>query len=298
MFNHLKTLLSGVSDPEPDPETRSESLTDYEELFHERETIRGMWVELYSENQDVFSPTPGFSLQSRNPDTSDPTSLMYLKLMQGGGFKVKIARKAKKKNLFRFLLAKGLYEEEGWHLDEYLVLWEVYLQLQDLLSHDPGFKEKYNGPLSRLEVFFEKFGSVTTFPCRMLVDHPRMKDLCSLFQPLLPSKSSYFGLKKQREIRLGFTVKFDFELPPSRRKDKRVIGVGYRDQGTKKPDEDGTPRLSEVAAHFQELEIRSEEEFQGVSREDPEFDWNRLWGLQEHQELEDCNLNDCSTTNF
>lgn len=226
-------------------------------------------------------PDLDISLQSHNPEGSDPTSQFLQKLKQGGGYQVKIKKSAKPKNLFRFLLAKGLYEEEGIHLDEYIVLWDLFFHLQGLLSKDPSFKEKYETPLKEITSFFQAIGSRNEFPLRFRVGDPKMTSLCLRMMPLLPTKSAYFGLKGQKAIRLGFSVVFNLDLPRVKPKEARVIGVGYRDHGTKKPDEEGSPHYSEVARHFQELEIRSEEEVQGLSRDDPEFDWNRLWGSLE-----------------
>jgi len=225
------------------------------------------------EDQDI-------SLQSHNPSSSDPTSSILQKLKRGGGYQVKIKKSAKRKNLFRFLLAKTLYEEEGLHLDEFFVLWELFYDLTGLLSKDPSFREKYETPLLEITSFFEAIGPRQEFPLRFKVKDPRMEELCSRMQPLLPSKSAFYGLKGQKDIRLGFSIVFNLDQLPQKPKEARVIGVGYRDHGTKKPDHEGSPHFSDVAMHFQELELRTEEEFQGLSRDDSEFDWNRLWGSQ------------------
>jgi len=229
------------------------------------------------------------SSQSQNPRSSDPSSLVYEKLSRGGGFQVKIVKKVKKKNLFRFLLSKVFYEEEGLHLDEYLVLWDLYLNLLELLSKDPAFSEKYESSFGNIHNFFEAVGDRIEFPLRLKIKDPRLQDLIQGMMPLLPTENAYFGLKSQKDLRLGFSILFSFDSTKRRISEGRRIGVGYRDHGTKKPDHEGTPHWSEVAQHFQELEVRSEEEYQGLKRQDPEFDWNRLWGLegQSSEEEED-----------
>jgi len=196
---------------------------------------------------------------------------------------VKILKKAKKKNLFRFLLAKTFYEEDGLHLDEFLVVWELYLNLQELLSKDPAFREKYETSLRSISIFMKALEDRVEFPLRMKVEDPRLQEILSTMFPLLPSKDAYFGLKGQKSLRQGFSIVFNFEKTrPRKVQEGRRIGVGYRDHGTKKPDHEGTPHWSEVASHFRELEIRSEEEFQGTKRQDTEFDWSRLWGLEDY----------------
>jgi len=236
-----------------------------------------LWKQLIQESPRSETD---LSSQSQNPRSSDPTSLVYEKLSRGGGFQVKIVKSIKKKNLFRFLLSKVFYEEEGIHLDEFLVLWELYLNLLELLSLDPAFQERYRFSFERISSFFEAVGDRIEFPLRMKVEDPRLKEAIQGMYPLLPTENAYFGLKSQRDLRLGYSILFSFDSTKRRISEGRRIGVGYRDHGTKKPEHEGTPHWSEVARHFQELEVRSEEEYQGLMRQDPEFDWNRLWGLE------------------
>jgi hypothetical protein len=227
-------------------------------------------------------PDSSTSLQSPSPGRSDPTSAILDKLKMEGGFEVKVHREVKLKNLYRFLLAKVFYEEEGLHLDEYLVLWELHLKILELLDKDPSFKEKYQSSLEKIREFFDYLGTCTSFPIRFNVkDFSRIDKTLKGMEPLIPTRNAYFGLKKQMDLRLGFKIIFSFEKPASRVRDRRYVGVGYRDQGTRRKEHDGTPEFSEVASHFNELELRSEEEIQGLSRDDPEFDWNRLWRTAE-----------------
>lgn len=265
----------------PEPRTNSNpqgTLEQTKELTNDF-PISMLWKAIHERGKPTKSSD--YSLQSPYPGGPDPSNLTYQKLQYGGGFQVKINKKAKKKNLFRFLLAKGLYEIEGWHLDEYIVLWHLYLEMLSLLEKDPSFREKYHTSFENMKHFFKSFGTSKEFPVRLDIENPKCNELCQFLSPLLPTKSAYFGLRKQRDLRLGFKLVFAFQLSPQRVKEARYIGVGYRDQGTKKPEHSSELPFSEVESHFREIEIRSEEEYQGISRDDTEFDWNRLWGLSE-----------------
>lgn len=281
MKNGLIPTFLGIRGPRSqDPSTDTGNPGAEQEVQIRPPPSTGALVRSLMMGRGYLSETDN-SLQSHNPSSSDPTSSILQKLSQGGGFQVKIKKVAKKKNLFRFLLAKTLYEEDGLHLDEYLVLWELFYDLSGLLSKDPGFRLKYETSIFEITSFFEAIGPRMEFPLRFKVKAPEMADLCQRMQPLLPSKSAFYGLKGQKDLRLGFSIVFNLDLPETKPKEARVIGVGYRDHGTKKPDHEGSPHFSEVAMHFQELEVRTEEELQGLSRDDPEFAWNRLWGSQE-----------------
>jgi len=261
------------------PTVNKETLSVNQEILNGTHPLppKKLWQQLIFERSRSETD---LSSQSQNPRSSDPTSLVQEKLSRGGGFQVKIVKSAKKKNLFRFLLSKVFYEEEGIHLDEFLVLWELYLGLLELLDKDPQFCLKYEHSLGNVSNFFEALGDRREFPLRLKIHDPRLPELLSGMYPLLPTENAYFGLKSQKDLRLGFSILFSFDSTKRRISEGRRIGVGYRDHGTKKPDHEGTPHWSEVAQHFQELEVRSEEEYQGLKRHDPEFDWNRLWGLE------------------
>jgi len=173
---------------------------------------------------------------------------------------VKIKRGLKRKTLFRFLLAKMMYEESGIHLDEYLVLYSLYHDLQ--LIEDAGFREKYDDWFSRHFSFFLELGRATHFPVRLCQENIT-EHLLKQMSPLLPSKQAYFGLKGQRNIRLGYEVQLNSSLPPVRVRPKAYIGVGYRDKGTRRDlAKNGSPSWQEVSSHNFELERRAEEELE------------------------------------
>jgi hypothetical protein len=175
-----------------------------------------------------------------------------------GGFKVRIRKGLKRMTLFRFLMAKAIYEENGLHLDEFLVLFDLYYFLRDL--NQPGFKEKYEEWFERTEEFFSILGQAKTFPLRVDKDLDLEPILLAL-EPVIPSQRAYLGLRGQKNLRSGFEVTMNSALNPPKLKPKRVIGVGYRDKGTRRDTAyDGSPSWQEVGRHFSELERRAEEE--------------------------------------
>jgi len=195
----------------------------------------------------------------------DPTQLE--EELRTGGFKVKIKKGLKHKTLFRFLLAKLMYEENGLHLDEYVVLFSLYSDLAGL--EDKGFRAKYDDWFNRHFKFFSELSLATSFPVRLNrenVDEHLLKQM----SPLLPSKQAYFGLKGQRNIRSGFEIQLNRHLPPVRVRPKAYIGVGYRDKGTRRDlAKDGSPSWQEVSSHNFELERRAEEDPESIGHLGP-----------------------------
>jgi len=187
--------------------------------------------------------------------SSDP-KLDWERLLTGG-FKVKIRRGIKKITLFRFLTAKLLYDEGGLHLDEYIVLFELYYDL--LGQSDPSFSEKYGEWFNQTLYFYEVIAKGKTFPLR-LKKNENFNLIQKALQPVLPSRSAYFGLKGQRNLRNSYYIQLNDSLPPAKVAPKSYIGVGYRDKGTrKKVAKDGSPSWQEVSAHNFELDRRAEE---------------------------------------
>jgi hypothetical protein len=201
-----------------------------------------------------LSSEEDYSLADPPPRISDPT-LDWGELLTGG-YKMRIRRGTKKITLFRFLTAKLLYEEEGLHLDEYIVLFELYYDLTG--NMDPSFLKKYGDWFSRTLNFYNVIAQGKCFPLKVK-SQTKIDELVKWLQPVLPSKSAYFGLKGQRNMRNSFSILLNNHLPPAKVPPKNYVGVGYRDKGTRKEPHDGNPSWQEVAAHFSELERRSEE---------------------------------------
>lgn len=203
-------------------------------------------VELAHPRRESLAESPSLS--------SDPS---WRSSLTSGGYRMKIVKGTKRMTLFRFLLAKATYEVEGIHLDEYIVLMELYYNF--LGNEDPCFLKKYGGSLKETTGFFEKLARITQFPVKVEVENS--EELRNHLDPLLPSKSAFFGLRGQRNLRLSFAVSLNDHLFPPKVKPKSFIGVGYRDKGQRRDlAKDGSPAWQEVASHFTEIERRETEE--------------------------------------
>jgi hypothetical protein len=155
--------------------------------------------------------------------------------------------------LFRFLLAKLLYEEKGGlHLDEFIILFELYYYFSEF--KDPSFLEKYSEWFYQTELFFKDLAEEKEFP--IIMEESDSDKLVPKLQPILPSKLAYFGLKGQRNLSNSFSIILNRTLFPKSVKNKRFIGVGYKDKGSRKDKAvDGSPSWQEVASSFVEEEI-------------------------------------------
>lgn len=226
------------------------------------------------------------------PVNSDPKLVSLEDFLRKGAYKLKIKKGIRKKDLFRFLLAKMLYErEEGLHLDEFLVLWELYLQLLEVQSKDPSFKEKYGTFFKNSFIFFRELGSQKEFPVRIEEQGnlQYLERIAKVLEPMLPTRSAYFGLKGQKNLKSGFSIVFESELLLRRVPEGRRIGVGYRDKGSRRdPAFDGSPDWREVAMSLQEKRIVEVENLLGIVRESSEFDWDLVYNTSSlFQEVED-----------
>lgn len=184
---------------------------------------------------------------SRN---SDPKMDLEANLKEG--YRVKIKKGVKRITLFRFLLAKLVYDDvDGLHLDEFIVFHELYYDLLEV--QDPNFKTKYGSWLSKISVFMSDISGCTEFPARLKKYQETEKIYIEYLEPHLPTKSAYFGLKGNRELRTSWTLILVNSLSPQGKFHKSVIGVGYRDKGYRKESHDGNPDWREVSAHFSEI---------------------------------------------
>lgn len=244
-------------------------------------TISTCW-EILTKGRDRSSSGP-------LPESSDPKLVSLEIFLKKGFYHLKIKKGIKKKDLFRFLLAKMLYErEEGLHLDEFLVLWELYLQLLETNSKDPSFREKYEDFFRNSFMFFRELGSQKEFPIR-IEDSGNLQYLeriSQVLEPMLPTRSAYFGLKGQKSLKSGFSLVFQNEILSRKIPEGRRIGVGYRDKGSRRdPAFDGSPDWREIATSHQEKRIQEVETFLGVLRESPDFDWDLVYNSSNLEEL-------------
>lgn len=184
--------------------------------------------------------------------TSDPNVSLSFNLR--GGYRVKVKKGVKEITLFRFLLAKLVYDDvDGLHLDEYLVLNELYFN--NLLSKtDPSFVKKYGEWLVSIQPFLQAIAGARQFPARLTKMSHTEQIYVQFLEPYLPSKNAFFGLRGNRDLRRSWALILNNALPPQRKLDKRVIGVGYKDKGARKDPHEGSPDWKEVATHFTEIQ--------------------------------------------
>jgi len=208
--------------------------------------------------------------------SSDPKAEMEKSIK--GGYKVRIKKGVKRITLFRFLLAKAVFDDvDGVHLDEFIVLQELYYDLID--SSDPGFVKKYGNWLKTINPFIKDLALCQEFPMRLEKGSKTEELYVKFLEPHLPTKNAYFGLKGNRELRSSWTLILNSQLSPQRRFHKSVIGVGYRDKGHRKESHDGNPNWKDVASHFTEL-------FRRLAEGEVEEDEVPSWLLSEFIENE------------
>lgn len=183
--------------------------------------------------------------------SSDPLTSLEKQLK--GGYSVRIKKGVKRMTLFRFLLAKAVYDDvDGLHLDEFVVMLELYY---DLLDHrDPSFVKKYSNWLNHIGMFLNDYSKATQFPVRIIKTELTEQLYFDFLEPHLPSKLAYFGLRGNRDLRKSWTLVLNSELTPQRKFQKGVLGVGYRDKGTLKSPSEGSPSWQEVNHFVSNLE--------------------------------------------
>jgi len=179
------------------------------------------------------------------------------------GYRVLIKRGTKRVNLFRFLVSKMIYDDEGIHLDEFLIIHDLYYHLIE--SRDPNLSElsiRLQSPL--VSEFFKKFRKNTIFPYQPWVSTRSVME--SLCLEIIYHKRSFFRIKGQN-MNKSFRLILSDTLIPKKPKAKAYIGIGYKDKGSRrKVYEDGSPSWQEVGTHFANQE-RIAEEIPGTSSE-------------------------------
>jgi len=195
-------------------------------------------------------------LADTRPCTSDPKRLRERILR---GYKVKIRKGHKRITVFRYLLSKLVYdsEEDPVHLDEYLVLMELYFSFWD--ERDPNFLEKWEPLFSETVSFFRKISEARSFPLGIRKD--QRSEISFYLGDLLLKPEAYYGMKGNRDIRNSFLIQFEDSIVESRIPSKGYLGVGYKDKGTRRnPATNGTPGWKEVASYFSEKERLDQED--------------------------------------
>jgi hypothetical protein len=163
-----------------------------------------------------------------------------------GGYKVVYRAGSKRITILRFLLAKMVYDSDGLGLDEFLVVYDLFMYADGKSANDQTFREKYGDWLFTVSELLQQMSDCRTFPIRPNRESREL--LGKGLNPLLPSQHAYFGYKKQPRISNSFRIQFRNPLiTPKAYPPKRFIGVGYRDKGhLKNKAVDGSPSWQEV----------------------------------------------------
>lgn len=182
--------------------------------------------------------------QSSRPCTFDPRNILG-RLTKG--YHMIIRKGTNRMVLFRFLLAKTVYSPDGISLEEYLLLYTLYFTFEE--NGDPLFQEKYKEFLVKALEFLTIINEIRFFPIIPTEEQRIM--IKEFFQGYLPSAREYFGLCGQRNLRDSYRLVLHDAIEPRRFPPKKIIGVGYKDKGTRRNTAvDGSPSWKEVASFF------------------------------------------------
>jgi hypothetical protein len=171
------------------------------------------------------------------------------------GYKVLIKRGVNRYKLFKFLCTKLVLDIEGLHLDEFLVILELYFQFDQ--NEDPNFQ----GNLQNLRTisfkkFFEDIQGNRIFPFQPW-EQTRNRWRFNL-SDFLYDERSYHRIKGQNRSK-DFRLILNDTILPRRTPAKAYIGIGYKDKGSRRePALDGSPKWQEVATYHANLEAELE----------------------------------------
>jgi hypothetical protein len=163
-----------------------------------------------------------------------------------GGYKVIYRAGSKRITILRFLLAKMVYDSSGLGLEDFLVMYDLFMYADQKCQSDKHFEEKYGDWLFTVSGLLQQMSDQRVFPIRPDTESRTLLEKGLI--PLLPSQHAYFGLKKQPRIWNSFRIQFRNPLiTPKAFPLKRYIGVGYRDKGhLKNKAVDGSPSWQDV----------------------------------------------------
>lgn len=160
------------------------------------------------------------------------------------GYKMLIRKGVNRYRLFRYLVSKVIFDEEGLHLDEYLCTMELYFQFDE--SKDPNFEENLqNLRNDGFKDFLKEFQRVKIFPFQ--IKEITKTKYQEKLQSVIYDERSYFRIKGQNRNK-DFRLVFKDTILPRRTPPKAYIGIGYKDKGSRRePSLDGSPKWQEVA---------------------------------------------------
>lgn len=170
-----------------------------------------------------------FATKDPRPDSRELISGV-LKPILVGGYRMLYAKGTKKVTIYRFLLGKLVYDQEGLFLEEFLAILDLRERLQNQSEKDPDFRKKYGQWLVTTDLVISILYQALYFPILLT---PQSKEFLKNFlKPLLPGPTAYFAYKKDPKIGKPFVLKLRQPVATTRRlQTTRRIGVGYRDKG-------------------------------------------------------------------
>lgn len=185
-----------------------------------------------------------------SPSLQPPPKMGYGRCLSKG-YKVLIKRGVSRYKLFRFFVSKVVYDDDGLHLDEFLLLIELFYQFDE--SKDPNFQSNLINLRSEgFKRFVDHLFKLKIFPFQPK-DETRHK-FRDYTQSVIYDSRAYFRIKGQNRNK-DFRLIFKDTILPRRTPPKAYIGIGYKDKGSRRePALDGSPKWQEVATYYANLE--------------------------------------------
>jgi hypothetical protein len=205
-------------------------------------------------SQHIGAP-PKSDRSVSSPSLQPPPRRDYARVLSKG-YKVLIKRGVNRYKLFRYFVSKSVYDEDGLHLDEFILLLELYFEFDRM--EDPNF----SGNLENLRnlgfvQYFKDLQRNKIFPFQpRLETRERWKNIT---QSVIYDQRSFFRIKGQNRNK-DFRLVFKDTILPRRTPAKAYIGIGYKDKGSRRePALDGSPKWQEVATYFANQEAELED---------------------------------------
>lgn len=172
------------------------------------------------------------------------------------GYKVLIKRGVNRYKLFRFFVSKVIYDDAGIHLDEFILLIELFFEFDRM--EDPNFSGNLENIRNESFIkFFKDIQRAKIFPYQPWED--TRKRWLNLTQTVIYDERSYHRIKGQNRNK-DFRLIFRDTILPRRTPAKAYIGIGYKDKGSRRePALDGSPKWQEVATYHANLEAELED---------------------------------------
>lgn len=201
---------------------------------------------------------------------------------------VKIGKRTKRISLQRFLLSKVIYEPRQVRLSEWSCLFENQLWLERKCLADEGFFRKFADDVFTLSHYLKESDLKGLIQSNIVKFSTKVRNNLSSF--LVPERN-YPQWKSRFGGRFTFHPEvLDRELSefyrPSGHKPRRTMGIGYRDKGSRRKPEDGSPDWREVASVTSssndiEEEIKNARDFKDIERvfvkTFPKEDWSAYY---------------------